>query len=586
MSHGKNKCSDNCKCVPRCAEEKCCKPQCVEDNCDRYSGYEICCQKKAAVVQIDSLLTLSSVPNEEASVIRDASQLTTFSKRGNGAFICKHLILTTSSMVIAPPTAFTSGNSTMFRFPGVTANDAPTPNGWVDSQGQMPNDLVRFSKILVTVNSLNGRQSPSEKSAEGHTFVYEASVLMVDGAGGWALLYINPCLEANRCMPKIKECHPFFEIANSRKLHCGDDIFLMGVSDGYIPGSSQYAGSGIVKGIVSNDQTLDYSGSLLPEIVKCDANVFSPSEGLPMIDKFGRLVAIQMTSTSGVYGTKNVVSTAVGLTSGYGAEDVVLGHGYVAGISTNFMEFGMKAIFALKKNSHKYDGLKQHLVTVYDSLGAYYKFAKGYAGISYKVFEPKDYFTYSYDPTTSDVAHLLNPDGMSLYDGPKQRNLAGITVLATSNSANGDQDAYLIPHTGSVAPFDTSETDSSFSVLERGDVLTAIETCHMGGESRQIAPALLTWQLMPGDTLSFTRRKPSETMGIVNSNHLCDPHYVSGILGEFPAQMDYPWAVVNNHVLVANVNGLSSPLVTPGNAPPQPSNSGNMLPDPCFVSAF
>lgn len=564
--HKKNKCADKChqesssssssscsssssssscssSSASECKGKGCCLPCCLPDTCDHYSSTEICCKFRAAVVDVVGELVLT---DEAATTpITDPdTQLRTFRTFGNGVFIKKHFILTSSALVLAPPTALETNN----RFPFIDpAQAAPA--------GLMPEQLVQMSKILVTVHNLNGRHSPSKKCADGHAITYEATVVMVDGAGGYALLCINDCSEWNRCLPKLKKCHPKLCRGESRALKCGDDAYVIGgVANnrgvGYGPSSF-----GISKGVVVDNKGMDWSGWFLPEMVLVDCNAYFPGQGMPIINKFGKLVGLQLASVTGRVGPIPAGAVA---TPGYAGN----GDGGVAGVSQFFMHRALSAVFALNKCdcSCEDEKLKAHLVQVPDSsLGAFWKYSKGYAGIAYNTIDGSSFNTYLLDPVTGARNVLLDPL-YNLYNGPKSKELEGVRVLTT---AGGVAVTYAeVPGTAPAAPYPAAGTaDSNFLasipaedwILKISRGISKSKGCVLGDEMYQIAPAVFTWQLKPADIVMFSVRRVAQTGGIADvDNHLNKVDCVQGALQDFPPCMDYLWGAIDKFPLLAD----------------------------------
>lgn len=414
---------------------------------------------------------------------------------------------------------------------------------------------------------------------------------MIDGAGGYALLFIDPCNEANRCMPAIKDCHPFFEIANSRKLRCGDDIYLLGAGDSHRAGPNFHNGLGIYSGVIVNERGADHSGAFLPEILKVDVNAYFASVGMPMVDKFGRLVGLQLGSTPGAYGSPHDISARVGPITGYNTDDRVYGQGSVFGVTSNFMEFGIKAVLSLKKTSSKYDCLKQHLGNVADSLGNYFKLLKGFVGVLYDVFHAEDFVMWTVDQPSGRRQILLDSTATALYDGPVRKEIMGIRVDDVVGLRTAPATWAFSPgKSTTAAPFNTSLInrpleDSNFAsgagALATDDVLITIEGCAMGDEARQVLPSLITWRLLPGDVIAFEVLRHNYTAaGVANDPHLRDRLAVSAALLDFPAYQDYPWVLIDNFPLVTLP--IPAPLVTPPSSVFGTRPTGTMLPEVNF----
>jgi hypothetical protein len=559
-------CDNNCKkdqCNEKCNKKDCCLPCCAPDNCDKYSAYEICCKKRAAVVNISSQLAtvvkgLTTVPasNAEISYLR---------LNGNGAFIMlcgRRYILTTSALVIAAPGLLANAD----RYPVSGVENA-------DASGAA-HDIVAFSKILVSVHNLNGRVKPSKKSEDGHTIVYEASPAFVDGAGGWALLYIDPCKEWNRCLPKIEECHPFFEIGKSRQLYCGDDLYLLGSFPGAMRmDMNRMTTFGITKGVVSNSRGLDRGGCLLPELIIGDFEAFSTSMGMPIVNKFGQLVGVQLTSTPGLSDVAFDIMTSQANPTMPTAP--FLGQGFVSGVSSYFFSYGLKVFSVIGSRKQKYDCFRRHLATVMDRYhGDYYKYVKGFIGISFQYLEAEDYNTRLADGNLMSlgrrVSLLQDVTTGGLYDGPLCKNLAGVRVVhvagnaGTTFTSNGTPIGYgIVPGSptnpagapyAAIAPFDVTpgvHQDSNFiNSLTPETIITAGERCYFGDQSHQIPISLLTWKYIAGDRISFVVRRPNYSAPLVpTEQHLRDSNAVSGQLQTFPPTYDYPWPLIGYYPL-------------------------------------
>ena len=570
MPNYKNECADECD--YKCKGKGCCLPCCAPNPCeDRYSASEICCKSRASVVTISSQWATTDRPvTTPVPVLADISFMRV---QGSGAFvdICKRrYILTSSALVQIPPSVLAANN----RYPLSGVENVDTLS---------PTDIVAASRILVTVRDLNGRTRPAKKSEDGHTFVYEASPAFVDGAGGWALLYIDMCKEWNRCLPHIDDCHPCFKLGKSRKLNCGDPIYLLG-DWGSGPSSDRYnsTGFGMTCGVVAKHRAVDHSGWAPAELVWGDFEAYHSTLGCPIVNQYCELVAVQYSNVPGV-----VDQTSIALSSAF----PVVGSGAVAGISTFFMEYGLKCFSVIGSRKRKYDCYRRHLASVIDQYhGDYYKYLKGFIGIAYQLVEASDYNTrLGFGGTGVRVPLLQDAASGGLYDGPSQKNLAGIRVenvagsTATTYAADGTAVTYvavaglngvLAPFAGPVSPFNLLNVDSNFlTSLYPETIITAGEECYFGDESKQIAPGLLTWKYIAGDRANFVVRRPAfdGTNNLVPTDlHLRDSNSVTGALLVFPPDYDYPWACINSiplplsvHVDPIGVAPLFPPVMAP-----------------------
>lgn len=558
------------KCSESCSSESCPKQCCADLPCDDYSGYEVYCRNKAAVVSITAQIILTNTAAD--TPITSAADVTTYVVKGSGAFINKHYILTSSLLTQIAPSLLVDN----VRWPYRNATDGTVADGVGD--GLEPEEVVKVSRILVTVRNLNGRQNPMKRSKkcnkddywDGHTVVYEGTLLLTDGSGGVALIYINPCSPWNACLPKIKsKCHPKLCLGQSRKLHIGDPIYSVGSSNGAIPQAfcyNSYLGTnyddfGICKGVVKNNRFMDPSGWCAPELVNVDFDVYAPNIGSPLINRFGELVGVQ---AFGTVGRSFVGITGVG--TDYARKPPSLGNGSVAYISEFSFRDAVKAVLELskKRGNCGRNRLLDHLQSVGDLTGDFYKFLRGWIGINYQQFQPNNYDDYitpaglaTTRPGERNIA--LTSGTLTPYPGPPNKPLVGIRVETLARTTGGGAQyagstvAYLqIPGTTPAAPWNPAiHVDSNFyGTLLPEDVIVALcGNLPLGNASEQIAPSLLLSKLLPEDNLSMVIKRPSVTIatGVVNSDtHLNNLTSIIGQLLPEPASYDYFWAGISN----------------------------------------
>lgn len=602
-----------------------CGPCCPEDKCDTLSSYEIGCQKRATLVDVCSEIILAMSAETSAPSIPsplDATQFSVYSIRGNGTFVNRHLILVPSTLAIAPPTALSGnggGGDAVIRYPLISGDN-------VRAADTMPGEMVKFSKILVGVRNLNGRSKPSQCKYDGHSYTYEASVVMVDGAGGYALLWIDDCKAWNECNPPILEHHPKACFGNSRKLHRGDDVTLLGSFISNL--DSRVQGLGVAKGVVSNHRFADPSGWMLAEGVSVDVNAYFPAAGCPIFDKFGRIVAMQVTSTPGIVPFAGLVDPDPNLAA-TGQQIIgqlpTIGQGGVVGISERFMRMGVKATLDLEhKDYYKccYNP-RNHLETVNDLQDSYYKYRKGYLGVAYALVGPCDYNTFlnnSVGSTNSDLvtysvtqsgqtftyetphtgfrSPVFNTDGNGLYQGPKCKNLLGarIQVLAGSDALRGATDStgdavarsgyvYVPGASSTTVPFPAAGlVDSPIDESYTEAFIDTIGKCWIGGESCQVPPAMVTWTCLPEDriNLALRTRDVNIATGLAGENHYKNTTSILATLAAFPSVMDYPWFMIGTFPQVTHVGNDETAGTANGGSVLRPVQ----LPTATFKPAF
>ena len=156
MAKNDNKCASKQPCNPPsddsevCYKVKCepkCEKECCIKECKCYRPEELVCLYKDAVVEIHSefILLGSGVggatggtplaPNTRSDVILE----------GNGFFINGHYIIAPAQLVLLPP----SLSSVVNRYPFFNSNNL--------TQGTIQNQMIRASRILISVFNVNGK---------------------------------------------------------------------------------------------------------------------------------------------------------------------------------------------------------------------------------------------------------------------------------------------------------------------------------------------------------------------------------------------------------------------------------------------
>lgn len=581
----------------------------TKQNIKDINSEEIVNLYKDAVVEIHSEFILLGTEPESGEPLSGASggtplgagSRTDIILEGNGFFIKKHYIVAPAHLVLLPP----SLTSTVNRFPFLDPSNL--------SLGQIKNQMIRASRILVSVFNVNNN---------GHSFVYEADLIGVDGAGDIAVLCINNNKQWNRCNPCIDKCHPFFKFGSSRRSKDGEKVYLIG---DYISNSINRrlfnAVGAVSDGLLSDHRYVDYSGYGLFEAVLVSAPAYAFSSGLPILNSQGKIIGMQTTDLATVYpktifpttqttssGIINIsggvtgvsgeiLSDSAGFTGGTGffggtatflgtgsIDSIILnqseGFGFVAGPSEFFMRRVIKTLIGgLCNRKHN-----NQLDTISDPAGTFYRYKKAYAGVAYDIFTG-----VMYDTTmdfTSGAAEagfprirlapngdFLNTSSCKELIGIRVLGLAGINPDGINGVANG---LFYVPGgTGGIlAP--TSALPLSLPAspflgkLLPGDVITHINGVAMGDLNKQIAPSLITWRLCAGDQLEIVYRRGGNANNTFNNafTENYDGLYTHTIcLIDFPLLMDYPWYAVGHFPLLINrgfnlpPNQLNNPQV-------------------------
>jgi len=509
------------KCEPKCEQDCCIK------ECKCYSPEELVCLYKDAVVEIQSefiLLGASGPSAPSGTTPLGVNSRADVFLEGNGFFIKGHYIIAPASLVLLPP----SVTSTATRYPLFDSSNTGVT-------GQMKNATIRASRILVSVFNVNGG---------GHSFVYEADLVGVDGAGDIAVLRINYKKQWNLCNPCVEKCHPFLTFGSSRASHDGEKVYLIGdyVSEFNRPGRFNAVGA-VTEGLLSDHRHVDYSGWVLAETVLVSANVYAFSSGLPILNCQGQVIGMQTTAVVGSVPLPGVLFP-----------HLPLGFGSVQGPSEFFMRRVIKTIIK-GTCSRKFNC---QLETICDTIGSFYRYRHAYLGLAYDVFTGSDY------DTTTDYTSGLLPLGQprvrlsntgEFLSSPSCKELVGIRVLGLAgfnpNDLPGVVNGYhYVPGGVAAAPLLTGLPVSPLlGLLRPGDVITHMECVGLGDLYKQIAPSLITWRLCAGDQLEITYRRGGNALNTadngVTENY--DNLFTQTVcLAEYPPGLDYPWYAVSS----------------------------------------
>jgi len=545
-------------------------PRKVERKCSE-SAEKIWQKYSPATVSIMSETILTTNGGSDGPPAEGVRQ--TYKMTGNGFFIraksgkhCpRRLIVCPSALVLVPPSVLANNN----RYP-YTNSTVPVPTG------VMPNTLTQVSQVLVTVHKvkIEEKDDCKKKCSKPVSIVYNAKVILIDGAGGVAVLEIDPESKWNQDLPCIPECHPYFRLGRSRDACKGETVYALGSHIGNIlaavnPVYQDITSHGVYEGTLSDNRWVDASGYSLPEMLLVDMNIYDPSIGLPIINQSGEVIGMQVLATTGGVPFISYPGTGPLLEPAFGV-------GGVGAITEFFMRPVILASFCHKKKKYK-----KHLESVPDALSSYFRYKKGYAGIAYRLSQPADLNMYTKDLTTGLRDTLLESDG-TVYQGPSSMNAkvsGGAIIKTTAGNATvvwsfvpGAASDQVTPYGSVTSPAGTQ--DSPFLATLLHDYLwVSICGCPIGDNSRQIAPALATWQTVPGETITIELRRADQTTGTVGADNYETLSSAAGTLQDYPAVMDYPWVVLGTF-----------PLITAGPGPATLANP--QFPQANFVPAL
>lgn len=536
----KDKCDSSTDSSESCykvkCEKKCEKQDCCIEKCPCYRPEELVCMYKDAVVEVHSEFILYNDAQVEdattpeltpivAPVLGEhapASGRQDVILEGNGFFIKGHYIIAPAHLVLMPPSLTSVAN----RYPYMTG-------AYVDPAGDIQNQMVRASRILVSVFNVNGK---------GHSFVYEADLVGVDGAGDIAVLKINYKKQWNLCNPCVEKCHPVLKFGKSREAKDGERVYMLGDYVTYHGDRRLFNAAGaITEGLLSDHRYVDYSGWALQELVLVSASAYAFSSGMPILNCQGRVIGMQTTDVAGV----NVESVD--------AEGI----GFVAGPSEFFMR---RVVKVLLSGCCRRQCEETWVTVVQDAAGAYLRYTKAYLGIAYDLFTGSMYDNtrdYRNDGVAATGAPRIRLDeNGDFLTSPSCKELVGIRVLGVAG-ANPDDDGetslYYVP--GGAVTVDSPLVGATAGAivspllgrLQEGDVITHINCLPLGDLHKQIAPSLITWRI-PTDCpieVHYRRGGNAGNTGLNDDAGNYEQSYIISVfLQQFPAIMDYPWYAV------------------------------------------
>jgi S1-C subfamily serine protease len=548
----------------------------------------------------DGTTTLNSV-NRRTDVFR----------YGNGFIYPGNYVICPASLVLVPP----SLNGVAKRFPFV--------KGASLTAGPMQSQMTSASRIFATIKNVNGGKI---------TYTYELTIIAVDGAADLAVLYVDPNKSwnsVNKVYPN--KDHPYLLMGDSASCKPGEEVYLLGNPNTnpyypYVPESQ----CSIVKGTLGSSKAVEAQGWVLPETVVVQASVFSPACGMPILNKYGRVIGMQTTALLGT--SKNLVnSAAVGVlidavsaqissqtqtstTPGVTLSTPILDPFYVAndfgtvmGPSSRFMNYILRIILM----DNNCEARHKRLLRVSDFAGGYYSFVKGYAGLALRRMRGDFYdATVDYSLTTGaaefaqgrvviDAAgNFLGLPHCKMTAGMQVLGLAGAVNTSHNSSGTGTDGYYFVPGISNLPPVisatSTDLQDSPFlNILSPGDVILAAGTnknlVQVGCLTNQTALSNITWRMLPNDELKLVYRRGgnfqvSNTTDNTNASNSYDSTYTTNAaLVPYPALMDFPW--YNNSLFPKLLTTSTTPAYPYFTAYTDAGVTQDLLQQPCAAGA-
>jgi len=406
--------------------------------------------------------------------------------------------------------------------------------------------MVRASRILLTVNNVNGK---------GRSFIYEATLAGVDGAGNVAVLLIdydktfnaiNPRVGPGRdpCNKKCKPlCHPYFKWGRSGEVKVGDKAYVIGQQGRLLNGSRA-----VTVGTVADNAYVDVGGWNLAESIVIDAPGYGHSVGAPILNTKGEVIGMQTTNLEELAN----LAARNDLTA-------VTDPGMVTGPSERAMRNVVEILALAKRKGHR--KYRRYVDSVCDAAGSYYSYIKAYLGVAYDVNDGSQYdVTVDYTsgfPPLGEPRVRLGYDGRFL-DTPPSKEVVGVRVLGLAGLNPADDVGiangfYYVPgarESDLPLPVPLSTVPLPVSPLigpnfAPGDIITHIDKVPLGNNKGQRAPSLITWRKRPEDQVSITYLRGGNVPNVLvpnifvsNYSHLLSQ---SVCLRRMPALMDYPW---------------------------------------------
>lgn len=265
---------------------------------------------------------------------------------GNGFLIDQNHVITASHLVIF--------------------NEIIYPGFQIKRTEPSNSQIVKVNRIYVHVFNVNGM---------GESFIYDATLLGLDGAGDIAILKIEKTEHA----PCICQ-QPTLTFFNSQLISPGDKIYLLGN-----PNMLDY--QSVVIGTVRNNAYNDMLGQVVTESMLIDCNIVEGISGSPIV------------SSNGVVGMATWYSD-----SSFGG-----------GPSQKIMESVLSALFEAIGGSPG-----QHTLYQEDPLGGFWIYYKGFMGITWNIVTELNYFF------KADTNEKLDPP-------TKDRKIVGIAITGFCN---------------------------------------------------------------------------------------------------------------------------------------------------------
>lgn len=416
----------------------------------------------------------------------------------------------------------------------------------IDGLGRIRNEYFPASRILVTVNNVNGK---------GCADYYVGELVGGHGAGDHA--YVDISFECvNKHCKVIEKCHPRIRIGNSNKSCVGSKVVMLGnfcssLSDPRAATSDV----SMVTGIVVDNNYLDATGTFLYQALVVSASVYASRSGIPILNRDGRLIGMQ---------TLNVAGVDRGLLNTY------LGNGLVGGPTAMSMR---SAYHVIMRGARVHESNNQ-LISVCSSSGQFWIYSPGALLIAARPAVAQDYdvtrdFT-SGSPVAGQPRIRLDDSGQFInvphchFGGMFVLGLAGLNPNDASGVANGH---YYVPGGAAAAPLPIDLPVSPLlAKIKPGDIITHIDGYPVGPLDHQNNPTLILWNhTFTKSSVKITWLKGGNVLNNANNDEKDEKNYTRdcenfrSCVAILPPVLDYPYASVTQF---PNVTGALYPSIT------------------------
>lgn len=477
----------------------------------------------------------------------------TYTTYGNGFRVKGGFIVVPAHLVLLPPNLAQYYASPITQQPII-----PSANG---------DTCLRVGRILLDIFNVNG---------SGYSFTYEAQLMSVDGVNDVALLYIPApgavnSLPSNSNNPIIKKCHPCLYFGCSRQYRNTEPAYVLGDVVTMLQTKSinqnrtmDFASRGVLSTTVTDYKHVDYSGLAQSEMVLLNGSAYAAS-GCPILNKYGRVIAMQTLSPIGLMPeTDEQIST--------------VGDGKLGGISQFSLARSIMLLDGIAKGKYT---PQAKVITDPVTGTSFWLLDHAYLGVAWDLVTAATYGAKVDSVSGTQLPRVdLSYRFLQLPDikevvGVRVRALAGDQVPGTLVGAVNNVVKYIaVP--GNINPANPS-TDPYYNFISSpligqvfpNDIIYEINCMKIGDLDGQAALSLALWALRPGMPVSLGVRVNTNeasyysVLKSVNVKTVSMPNWVnfpwykyhdlpvSPLFGNYNLQTDLPFLPVNTTILGA-----------------------------------